>query len=245
VLAQNDGVRRTGLRLGVVSLVLAVLAMIAAARALALVAYMAIAYRLDVDPISDPLSLYVFVDGGGEVFASAAFTLAAAMMALLLGMLQAGVRLRGRPAAYFAGWAGCLVLATLFPTDQSPSIETLAGWVHQAAGAGILALLALGGFALLPRLAETPGWESTVGVVRALSWWTAAIAVAYVISRLNDWFPALVDVTLGFDPGGILQRLALTLDAAVIVALAAHLIRVTWPALRSSGGPDSPTAAQT
>jgi hypothetical protein len=244
LLSQNEDVRHAGFRLGLVSLLLAVTALVAAARALFLVVYMAIAFRFDVDPISQPLSMYVFVEGGGEAFDSAALTLAAAMIALLLGMIRAGVRVRGAPAAYFSLWAGCLVLATLFPTDRSPSIETLAGWVHQIAGGGILALLALGGFALLPRLSERPEWRRTVSVVKALSAWTAALAITYVVSRLNDWFPDFFSWTLGFDPGGILQRLALTVDAAVIGALAIHLIRLNWPALRNSGehGPDTAAA---
>ena len=97
--------RRAGFRFGLVSLLLAVTALVAAARALFLVVYMAIAFRLDVDPISQPLSLYVFVEGGGEAFDSAALSLAAAMVALLLGMIRAGVRVRGAPAAYFSAWA--------------------------------------------------------------------------------------------------------------------------------------------
>jgi Protein of unknown function (DUF998) len=227
--------QRPGHRLGLVSLVLALVALVAAARALALVVYLAVAFWSDVDPISQPLSMYVFVDGGGPPADSAALTLAASMAALLVGMARAGVRLRGKPAAYLSAWAGCLVVATVFPTDQSPSIETVAGWIHQIAGAGVLALLALGGWALVPRLRESPAWRPTAGVVRALTAGTAGLAVAYVVSRLGDWFPELVDVTLGFDPGGLLQRLALTADAAVICALAVHLIRVTWPGLRHHG----------
>lgn len=236
--------QRSGLRLGVVSLALAVVALVAAARALALVVYLAVAFWSDVDPISQPLSMYVFVDGGAQPFDSAALTLAAAMVALLLGMSRAGVRLRGRPAVYTSAWAGCLVVATVFPTDQSPAVETATGWIHQIAGAGILALLAMGGFALVPRLREAPAWRATAGVVRALTAWTAGLAVAYVVSRLGDWFPDLVDVTLGFDPGGLLQRLALTVDAAVIAALAIHLIRVTWPAVRPHGGPGTEQGAE-
>jgi hypothetical protein len=250
-LSQNGDVRRARLGLGLVSLLLAVAALLAAARALFLVVYLWVAYSSDVDPISQPMSMYVFVEGGGQTFDSAAITLAAAMMALLFGMIRAGVRVRGAPAVYFSIWAGCLVLATIFPTDRSIAIETVPGWIHQIAGAGILALLALGGFALLPRLAEAPDWARTVSVVKALSSWTAALAVVYVVSRLNDWFPDLFGWTLGVDPGGILQRLALMVDAGVICVLAVHLIRLAWPALRhpsqdSDGhsGPDSESASR-
>jgi hypothetical protein len=215
-----------------VSLLLAIVTLVAALRALSLIVYLAIAYRFDVDPISQPLSMYVFVQGGDETFDSAAFTMAAAMITLLLGMRRAGVPLAGRPAAYLSAWAGCMVVATLFPTDRAPFVETATGWVHQLAGGGILALLAMGGWALLPRLRAIPEWRPTAGVVRALTAISAGLAVAYVVSRLGDWFPDLVDVTLGFDPGGLLQRLALTVDATVLAALAIHLIRLTWPAMR-------------
>jgi hypothetical protein len=240
-------VRHTGLRLGLVSLLLAVVSLVAAVRALALVLYLAVAYRFDVDPITQPLSMYVFVKGGDETVDSAALALAAAMIALLFGMRRAGVSLAGRPAGYLSAWAGCLVVAVVFPTDRAPFVETMTGWVHQAAGAGILGLLALGGWALLPRLRATPQWRPTAGVVRALTAGTAGLAVAYVVSRLGDWFPDLVDVTLGFDPGGLLQRLALAVDGGVIAALAIHLIRLTWPAMRHHDGEhdsdsDSPVA---
>jgi hypothetical protein len=238
-LSQNDGVRRGGLQLGLVSLLLAVVTLIAALRALTLVLYLAYAYRFDVDPISQPLSMYVFVQGGVETVDSAALTLAAAMVTLLLGMRRAGVPLAGRPAVYLSAWAGCLVVATVFPTDRAPFVETATGWVHQFAGGGVLGLLAMGGWALVPRLRAVPEWRATAGVVRALTAGTAGIAVAYVVSRLGDWFPDLVGVTLGFDPGGLLQRLALTADATVITALAIHLIRLTWPAMRHSHRHDS------
>jgi Protein of unknown function (DUF998) len=228
--------RHPGLRLGLVSLSLAVVTLVAAVRALALVIYMAVAYRFDVDPISQPLSMYVFVKGGDQTFDSAALALAAAMITLLFGMRWAGVPLAGKPAVYLSAWAGCLVVATVFPTDRAPYVETATGWVHQTAGAGILALLAMGGWALLPRLRATPDWRPTAGVVRALTAGTAGLAVAYVVSRLGDWFPDLVDVTLGIDPGGLLQRLALSVDAGVIGALAVHLIRLTWPAMRHHDG---------
>jgi hypothetical protein len=231
-LSQNDVVRRAGLQLGLVSLLLAVVTLVAALRALSLVVYLAIAYRFDVDPISQPLSVYVFVKGGDETFDSAALTLAAAMVTLLLGMRWAGVPLAGKPAVYMSAWAGCLMVVTVFPTDRAPFVETATGWVHQIAGGGVLILLAMGGWALLPRLRAVAQWRRAAGVVRALTAISAGLAVAYVVSRLGDWFPDLVDVTLGVDPGGLLQRLALTVDATVIAALAVHLIRLTWPAVR-------------
>jgi hypothetical protein len=94
-------------------------------------------------------------------------------------MARAGVRLADRPTVLFTVWALCLVLAAVFPTDDSPNIETFAGWVHQFAGAGILALLSFAGLAAAPRLAESPPWRPVVGVVRALSVGAAVLAAAH------------------------------------------------------------------
>jgi hypothetical protein len=136
------------------------------------------------------------------------------------------------------------VLAAIFPTDDSPRILTFAGWVHQFAGAGILALLSFAGLAAAPRLAENEPWRPVVGLVRALSVAAAALAVVYVVSRLNDWIPGFVSVFGGVDPGGILQRMALVFHGAVVAALAVQLVRVSWPAVRPRAGPwlPDPTA---
>jgi hypothetical protein len=237
--------RRSGLRWSVIgTLLLAMLALLAAGRATVIMIYLGVAYRDEVDPISQPLSFYEFVDGGSQLLTSAVVALAVGALAVLFGMARAGVRLAGRPTVLFTTWALCLVLAAIFPTDDSPRILTFAGWVHQFAGAGILALLSFAGFAAAPRLAENEPWRPVVGLVRTLSVAAAALAVVYVVSRLNDWIPGFVSVFGGVDPGGILQRMALVFHGAVVAALAVQLVRVSWPAVRPRAGPwlPDPTA---
>jgi hypothetical protein len=219
------------------TLLLAIVALLAATRATIIMIYLGVAFRDEVDPISQPLSYYVFVDGGGQLFDSAVVALAVGGLAVLLGMARAGVRVAGSPTVLFTTWALCLVLAAIFPTDDSPRILTFAGWVHQFAGAGILALLSFAGFAAAPRLAESPAWRPVVGLVRALSVGAAVLASAYVVSRLNDWIPGFVAAFGGIDPGGILQRMVLIFHGAVVSALAVQLARVTWPAVRSRAEP--------
>jgi hypothetical protein len=139
-------------------------------------------------------------------------------------------------------------MAAIFPTDDSPQILTVSGWVHQFAGAGILALLSLAGFAATPRLAENPAWLPVVGLVRRLSAGAAVLAVVYVVSRLNEWIPGVVSVFGGVDPGGLLQRMALLVHGAVVGVLAVHLLRVSWADVRSRTGPwpaDTATSAAT
>jgi Protein of unknown function (DUF998) len=221
--------------MGVASVLLAVLALLAAARASIIMIYLGVAFRYEVNPISMPLSYYVFVDGGEQLFVSAAMALAVGVLAVLLGMAHSGVRLAGRPTVLFTVWVLCLVLAAVFPADDSPQILTFAGWVHQFAGAGILALLSFAGFAAAPRLAENPSWRPVVGTVRTLSTGAAVLATAYVVSRLDDVVPGFF---LGaIDVGGILQRMVLAFQVAVVTALAVHLLRVSWPAVRARAEP--------
>lgn len=228
---------------GVATLVLAVIALLAAARSAFTMVYLGLAFRDQVNPISQPASLYVFVDGGRGMFTSAAVALAIAALAVLFGMARAGVRMAGRPTVLFAVWAGCMLLAAIFPTDQSPRIETLAGWVHQFAGAGILAMLSFAGLAAAPRLAASPPWRPVVGIVRMLSIGAALLATAYVVTRVVQMVPVLAEITGGLDVGGILQRLVFAFDIGTVTALAVHLVRVSWPALHDRGAPAAEPSA--
>jgi hypothetical protein len=227
------GVERSG-RLGVATLLLAVLALLAIARSTIIMVYLGVTYFREVDPISVPLSYYAFVDGGEQLFFSAAVALAVGALAVLVGMARSGVRMAGRPTVLLAVWATCLVLAAVFPADDSPRILTFGGWVHQFAGAGILALLSFAGLAAAARLAEYPEWRPVVSTVRTLSIAAAVLAVAYVVSRLDDVVPGIFGPV---DVGGVLQRMVLAFDVAVVAALAVQLVRVSWHALRRRGVP--------
>jgi hypothetical protein len=220
--------------LGVGTFLLAVLALLAAGRAALTMIYLGFAYHDEFNPVTTPLSYYVLADGPSQMFTTAAVALAVGALAVLLGMARAGVRMAGSPTVLFAVWALCLVLAAVFPIDDSPRITSFAGWVHQFAGAGILAFLSFGGLAATPRLAENPAWRPVVGTVRTLSTIAAALAIAYIVSRLDDVFPGIYG---SVDIGGVLQRAVLAFDVAVVAALAVHLVKVSWPALRSRTEP--------
>lgn len=220
--------------MGVGALLLAVIALLAACRATIIMIYLGFAFSDQVNPITTPLSYYVFVDGGEQLVDSAVAALVIGVLAVLLGMAWLGVRLAGRPTVLFGVWCLCLVMAAMFPTDDSPNILTFGGWVHQFAGAGILALLSFAGFAAAPRLAEQPAWRPVVGIVRALSAGAAVLAAAYVVTRIEDVFPWFAVMSGGIDPGGIIQRMVLVFDGAVVAALAVQLVRVAWLSVRPS-----------
>jgi hypothetical protein len=231
-----EGVKRSG-RLGVAPLLLAVLALLALARGTVIMVYLGVTYFREVNPISVPLSYYAFVEGGEQLFFSAAVALGT--LAVLAGMARSGVRMAGRPTVLLAVWAVCLVLAAVFPADAAPQIMTFGGWVHQFAGAGILALLSFAGLAAAARLSEKPEWAPVVSTVRTLSIAAAVLATAYLASRLDDIVPGVFGPV---DVGGILQRMVLAFHAAVVAALAVQLVRVSWPAVWRRAAATTPPA---
>lgn len=235
------GVQRSG-RWGVAPLVFAVIALLALARSTIIMVYLGVTHFHEVNPISVPLSYYAFVEGGEQLFFSAAVALAVGTLAVLAGLARSGVRMAGRPTVLLAVWALCLVLAAVFPADDAPRILTFAGWVHQFAGAGILALLSFAGVAAAVRLAEKPEWAPVVSTVRTLSIAAAVLAAAYVASRLDDVVPGIYGPV---DVGGVLQRMVLGFHVAVVAALAVQLVRVSWPAVWRRATTTPPPGAPT
>jgi hypothetical protein len=240
ITADRNQPRRARGWWGIATLLLATGALLAAGRAAITMVYLGVAYRDQLNPITRPASYYVYIDGGRGPFETASIVLALGVFGLLIGMAGAGVRMAGRPTVLFGIWACCMLLAAIFPTDDSPAIETVAGLIHQFAGVGILALLSFAGLAAAPRLAESPAWRPVVGIVRLLSIGAASLATAYVMTRMVQFDPELLGLVGGVDIGGILQRLVFGFDIGVIAALAVHLVRVSWNALRSWG--DTQTA---
>lgn len=226
---------------GIGTLLLAVLALLSAARCVITMVYLGFEFRAEVNPVRVPASYYVFVDGGAAPFTTAAVALAVAALAVLVGMTWAGAQLSGRPTVLFGVWSLCLVLAAMFPTDKSSDITSFSGWVHQFAGAGILLLLSFAGLAAAPRLAESPGWEPVVGIVRGLSIGAGVLTAIYLAFRIVQFAPNAF-ATIGIvDIGGALQRASMGFQIGVVVALAWHLLRVSWQSLRAAA-PEPPHA---
>jgi hypothetical protein len=218
---------------GVGTLLLAVLALLSAARCVITMIYLGFEFRVELNPIRVPASYYVFIEGGSAPFTSAAIALAVAALAVLAGMTWAGAHMSGRPTVLFGVWSLCLILAAVFPTDNGADITSFSGWVHQFAGAGILLLLSFAGLAAAPRLAETPAWEPIVGIVRVLSIGAGVLTAMYLAFRIVQLAPdAFASIGI-VDVGGALQRASMAFQIGVVVALAWHLLRVSLQALRT------------
>ncbi|TQJ04851.1 uncharacterized protein DUF998 [Amycolatopsis cihanbeyliensis] len=214
--------------LPVLGCVLAVLALFGLARSLLAMTYLNLRFAEQVDPLSRAMSFYAFVDEG-EMLSGALVLVAIATAALLTGIARSGVRLRARTAALFAVWCLALALCAIFPTDNSPRIETFAGLVHQIAGAALFAGLPLAGLCLARDLAARPEWEVTARTTRGLAIGGVAVALAYPIARLPDllpwWhFPAVLDLR---PVSGLVQRVLFGMEVLLLVVLAVRLLRIS------------------
>ncbi|MFF5990160.1 DUF998 domain-containing protein [Prauserella flavalba] len=219
----------------VLACVLAVLALLILARSVLAMTYLNVHFAGEVDPLSRAVSYYVFVERGAETFDATLVAVATATATILVGMAQLRVRLGARAVVGFGAWCVALVLCAVFPTDNSPQIETASGWIHQFAGASLFVTLPLAGLALARALGAQPSWAGTARVLRGLALGGVVLALAYLAARLPDllvwWeFPGALDWRA---VSGLIQRGLFTLELAMLLALATRLLVVSWTAIRA------------
>ncbi len=224
----SDGrpARGTG-TVALVAGVLAVLALLVLVRAILAMGYLTVRFAGEIDPLSRAVSYYVFVEQGAGVFTGVLVTLALATVAILVGMIQLRIRPGARVVALVATWCVALVLCAAFPTDDSPRVETAAGWVHQFAGASLFITLPFAGFGLAHSLRAYPAWVEAAPLLRRLSMVAAGLALGYLATRLPDllfwWhFPEALDWRA---VSGLVQRVLFAAELALLLVLAVHLFR--------------------
>jgi hypothetical protein len=213
----------------VLTAILSVVSIVAMVRSLATMTYLNIQFRSEVDPFSRAISYYVFYGDGREEFATAVIVLAGGTLTTLLGLRMAGLRLGVRAGVFFGVWCTSLTLCAMFPTDNSKSIVSVSGLIHQVAGASLFVSLPLAGLALAKRLAADVRWAHVGRVVRRLAMVAMGLAAAYLATRLPDIFPGLAipGILDGRGVSGLVQRALFGLEMLMLMALAVHLLRVT------------------
>lgn len=213
----------------VLTAILSVVSIVAMVRSLATMTYLNIQFRSEVDPFSRAISYYVFYGDGREEFATAVIVLAGGTLTTLLGLRMAGLRLGVRAGVFFGVWCTSLTLCAMFPTDNSKTIVSVSGLIHQVAGASLFVSLPLAGLALAKRLAADVRWARVGLVVRRLAMVAMGLAAAYLATRLPDIFPGLAipGILDGRGVSGLVQRALFGLEMLMLMALAVHLLRVT------------------
>jgi hypothetical protein len=207
---------------------LSLLSIVALIRSLVTMTYLNIHFAREVDPFSRAISYYVFYGDGRAEFAYSVTVLAVGTVLMLVGMWTVGIRFGGAATAMFGIWCTSLTLCAIFPTDNSKSISSTSGLIHQVAGASLFVSLPLAGVALSKRLSDDDRWARTARVVRRMAMAAMGLAAAYLATRLPDIFPSLAipGVLDGRGISGLVQRALFGLEMLMLMALAVRLLRV-------------------
>jgi hypothetical protein len=223
----------------VLTAVLSLVSIVAMVRSLVAMTYLNIHFRTEVDPFSRAISYYVFYGDGREEFATAVIVLAGGTLTTLLGLRVAGLHLGVWAGVFFAIWCTSLTLCAIFPTDNSKTITSVSGLIHQVAGASLFVSLPMAGLALAKRLVADVRWAHVGRVVRRMAMVGMGLATAYLATRLPDIFPSLAipGILDGRGVSGLVQRALFVLEMLMLMALAIHLLRVTVSAARGRQKP--------
>lgn len=198
-----------------------------------------VGYADQISVINQTVSYYVFPDGGDELFAVSTLSLAAALALLVLGLARSGISCRGAVSALVVAATGAMVLLVAFPTDETGGPLSFSGQVHRYAGVCLFVSVPLLGYAIARRLREHPQWSSTARTVRWLSYASAAAAVTFLLSHAPVLLPdsAIAELFGGVQLHGLVERVLLAFDMALVSALALGLLRVSRPRRPRSGHP--------
>ncbi|MEV0160316.1 DUF998 domain-containing protein [Nonomuraea fuscirosea] len=170
-----------------------------------------------LDPMNVTVSEYAVSDRGG-VTEIAMAVLGIGSLALLLGLRSAGAPVRGLPERLLMVWSGALVVAAVIPTTPIGHDLDLAAQIHRYVSVAAFVSLPAAGALLVPRLTADAAWKP---VARTVEW--VALAGGF----------GLLAITYVAMPGervmiGLVERLLLGAEVALLAVLAVWLMRLTW-----------------
>ncbi|WP_434449997.1 DUF998 domain-containing protein [Lentzea sp. E54] len=166
--------------------------------------YLHVVSAEQLNPISDVISDYVFVDNGTGWLAAASLSLAA-----VSGLLVWRLRHVGGPARWLiAAWAAGLTVATVFPTDPASEPTTFSGHMHRYACAVMFVCLPAAGL-LIAR--QFPALRK-IAVTATVS------SAAFLVSHVSF---------AGFDARGLTERLLFVALYVLLFAIAGVHRRMT------------------
>ncbi|WP_344884844.1 DUF998 domain-containing protein [Nonomuraea antimicrobica] len=177
--------------------------------------------QFDPDPHLDPLNItiseYAVSDRGGVTEVAMA-VLGIGSLVLLVGLRVAGAPVRGWPERLLMVWSGALVVAAVVPTTPIGHDLDLAAQIHRYASIAAFVSLPAAGALMVPRLAADADWKP---VARVVEW----VALAGGFGLLAITYVAL--------PGdrvliGLVERVLLGAEVALLSVLAAWLVRLAW-----------------
>ncbi|MDR8407748.1 DUF998 domain-containing protein [Nonomuraea sp. 3-1Str] len=180
-----------------------------------------VAGQLGPDPYLDPLNVtiseYAVSDRGGVTEVAMA-VLGLGSLALLGGLRAVGAPVRGTPERLLLVWSVALVVAAVVPTTPIGQDLTLTAQIHRYVSVAAFVSLPAAAALMVPRLAADAAWKP---VARVVEW----LALAGGLGLLAITYVAL--------PGGrvmigLVERLLLGAEVALLLVLAGWLARLAW-----------------
>jgi hypothetical protein len=152
-------------------------------------------------------------------------------LALLAGLRAVGAPVRGLPERLLMVWSGALVVAAVIPTTPLGADMTLTAQVHRYVSVAAFVSLPVAAAVLVPRLGAHADWKP---VARVVEW----LALAAGFGVLAMTYVAL--------PGervliGLVERLLLGAEVAVLGVLACWLVRLAWTRTHATKAVNFPT----
>ncbi|WP_249346163.1 DUF998 domain-containing protein [Microbispora sp. H11081] len=165
-----------------------------------------------LDPVSMTISQYAARDGSG-VIEMAMAVLGLASLALLAGMRASGAPVDGWPARLIGLWSVSLIGAAAVPSGTAWQ-----GELHGVLSAAAFVSVPAAAIQLVGRLAQDERWKV---VARPLEWLALASGLGLAV------------ITYVALPGhgvmiGLVERLLLTAEVAVLGVLAVRLAQLAW-----------------
>jgi hypothetical protein len=175
----------------------------------AIIGYLTVALRAQVDPLADPVSDDAFYREGEVLFVTAILLVLFGGLLIAAAATQAGMRPSRSTTVLFGSWGAGLSLVAVFQGNQNAADPTWHGELHRFGGAVFLSCLPLACWTLARTLSAQEKW---VAVSRRLGRLAAISVVTAAAFGLAQVVPAL--------PEGLLERIALIAELAVLLAVA-------------------------
>lgn len=177
--------------------------------ALLVTSYLTAALGGHVDPLTDPVSDYAFHGPGGPLFVVAILLLMLAGLVIRAGMNGAQMPRDRTVSVLFGLWYAGLLLCAVFPGDQLVTDQTLSGHIHRLGGAVLFTCLPVACWILARSLQPEPRWARVAAWVRRFAATVLVSAAMFGVAQLVPWLPK-----------GLLERIALGAELALLVVLA-------------------------
>lgn len=177
--------------------------------------YLTVALRRQVDPISGLVSDYVYHPPGAPLFVLVALLMLLGGLLLTAAMNNLGILGGQAVRVLFGLWFAGLLIVAVFPADRTRTDVTVYGELHRLGAAVVLSCLPLACWKLARALRGNRRWAAFTGRIRLFSALSLFAAVAFGLSQLH---PTL--------PQGLLERVALGADVALLAVLALSIAAV-------------------